>query len=438
LGLNLRLSAALLAALIGAGADAADRHLGVASCASTTCHGQAKAATAGNIQANEYLIWSRFDPHAGGYALLFEERSRLMAKRLGLEAAHEAPDCLACHSDAVPRDQQGPKFQRDDGIGCEACHGGAERWLTSHYAPAATSGRDGKAQHAANIANGLVPLEKPATRAKACLGCHVGDATKRFATHRMMAAGHPRLSFELDTFTELWRTAGGRQHYLRDADYAARKLVPASIEVWSQGLVHLALQQTGIVQARYGAGGALPDFALFNCYSCHREMRLARWQDKGRDESPAPGGEPGQLRFDDSALTLLEVALATRPALATPIGRARAALQRDSQQGVSAVQRDAAAARKAVTAAGQQLAAQPLATRAARDSLAALSRAASAGAFADYAAAEQAAMASIVLGSGPGCRRATDELLASLASDAGFSARTAAARLRRAATGCGR
>lgn len=75
------------AALLPATAQTTDLHLGVATCASTTCHGAAKPASAGNILGNEYVTWSRHDPHAGGWATLKSERSRAMARRLGIGAA---------------------------------------------------------------------------------------------------------------------------------------------------------------------------------------------------------------------------------------------------------------------------------------------------------------------------------------------------------------
>ena len=43
-----------------------------------------------------------------------------------------------------------------DGVGCESCHGPASGWISTHYAKPAT--------HAANIANGLVPLDRPQAR----------------------------------------------------------------------------------------------------------------------------------------------------------------------------------------------------------------------------------------------------------------------------------
>ena len=47
----------------------------------------------------------------------------------------------------------GAKFQISDGVGCEACHGGAGGWLVSHYTLGAT--------HADNVEAGMTALEDP-------------------------------------------------------------------------------------------------------------------------------------------------------------------------------------------------------------------------------------------------------------------------------------
>ena len=57
------------------------------------------------------------------------------------------------------------------------------------------------ATHADNVAHGLYPTNDPVAQARLCLSCHFGNKDK-FVTHRMMGAGHPRISFELDTFAQ--------------------------------------------------------------------------------------------------------------------------------------------------------------------------------------------------------------------------------------------
>ena len=197
-------------------------HEGVASCASTVCHGRVNADDDATVWLNEYRVWLRQDYHSRAYRTLLTEQSQAMAAKLGLPAAHTADLCLDCHADNVPPERRGTRFQIDDGVGCEACHGGAGDWLESH-AEQGTS-------HADNIANGLYPTDQPGTRAALCLSCHLGTRNK-FATHRIMGAGHPRLSFELETFS-----ANQPAHYSVDADYVERKGRPDSVSMWLSGL----------------------------------------------------------------------------------------------------------------------------------------------------------------------------------------------------------
>ena len=50
----------------------------------------------------------------------------------------------------------------------------------------------------------MVPLENPRARAAQCLDCHFGSAGPgQFVNHRIMAAGHPRIAFEVDLFSTL-------------------------------------------------------------------------------------------------------------------------------------------------------------------------------------------------------------------------------------------
>src|SRR6185436_3989686 len=76
---KLRAAAPLLAMLVCAGAFAAEqqpdapaaraRHLGVASCAGSACHGAAKMEGA-SVRQDEYLLWQRKDRHAQAYSTL--------------------------------------------------------------------------------------------------------------------------------------------------------------------------------------------------------------------------------------------------------------------------------------------------------------------------------------------------------------------------------
>src|SRR5690606_37332927 len=123
----------MVAALMGVSARAlaiepgiADyKHMGVASCATSVCHGKLAPATDKDVALNEYRIWQQEDRHAQAYRTLELPESKRIAANLGLPNATAAKICLDCHADNVPADKRGPKFQISDGVGCEACHGGS-------------------------------------------------------------------------------------------------------------------------------------------------------------------------------------------------------------------------------------------------------------------------------------------------------------------------
>lgn len=260
-------------------------HLGVASCASGVCHGSVRARTATDVSQNEYVIWSRRDRHRAAYNTLLSADSKGIAKNLGLKNAHEADMCLDCHADNVPVENRGERFQINDGVGCEACHGGSETYISTHVDDAAT--------HASNVADGLYPSADPRARAKLCLSCHLGTADK-MASHDIMGAGHPRISFELDTFGWLQPA-----HYVLDDDYRAKKWAGSSMELWSVGQVEAARQTLGLIKTRLSTPGLFPELALFDCHACHHPMSDQRF------EAGASALPPGSVRLNDANFIML-------------------------------------------------------------------------------------------------------------------------------------
>ena len=395
-------------------ADAPYRHLGVASCASSICHGSAKPLQAYAVQQNEYVTWMHFDPHAEAYRTLREERSQAIARRLGIGPAHESKLCLDCHTDNTALAQRGPRFQLDDGIGCETCHGGAEGWIARHD--------DSPSLPRTELERlGLYRGEDPRQRAALCVTCHVG-AGERFADHRLMAAGHPRLSFELDTFTELWRTSGGREHYRRDTDYLERKSVPAGSDTWVMGLAEAAQVQLAQMRGAHAqSAGGLPEFALYNCYSCHRAMRFNYGEERGLAADLAPGS----LRLDDSRLVMLSaVFAAVSPSDDAQLRTQTARLHRAASDGRQALAAASAELGDWLAQTRGRLGAQPLSKAQKQAILENLVKGANRGEYADYAAAEQAAMAIVLLlaetGRDQALKPQIDALFAALADDARY------------------
>jgi Cytochrome c554 and c-prime len=381
MSLKCNLFAALLLCGVAHAADlpqqAADIHLGVATCAASQCHGSAVAREGSAVLQNEYVTWTSVDPHSGAYRTLLSDASIAIAARLGLASAHTADICLDCHADNVPLARRGERFQLSDGVGCEACHGGAERWIDTHYQAQTVT-------HAANLAAGLYTGEDPQQRAGLCLSCHLGNAGK-FASHRIMAAGHPRLAFELDTFTELWRTSGGMAHYRPDDDYRQRKGDVAHVDTWAAGLLADARARLALLDQ--GNPAVFPELGLYDCHACHRSMKSVQSR-----RLPRHGGAPPGVPFlqDGSFVMGLVVARAVAPALAADVEAALAGLH--AATNLQARREAAGTLDQILQVLSRDVGAGSLVRRQAAI-LRALLDAGAAGEFQDYASAEQAFMA---------------------------------------------
>jgi len=273
-----------------ANANDGDVHLGVASCATGVCHGKLTPQKDKNVWLNEYRVWSAEDRHARAYQTLLTAKSKQIADNLGIASAQTSDLCLNCHADNVKQNQRGPKFQLTDGIQCEACHGGAARWIESHAETAAT--------HANNLSKGMYPTEKPSARAELCISCHVG-ADDRFATHRIMGAGHPRLSFELDAFS-----TNQPAHYSVDEDYLRRKGHIEGFNLWLTGQLASAQRFVTLSSGHWfrGTETMYPELAFYDCHGCHHQMDDVRWNRR----FAGPGAEPGTLRLQTDHLLMLQ------------------------------------------------------------------------------------------------------------------------------------
>ncbi len=284
---------------LGAQAQAPVVYEGVASCTGSTCHGRAEG-NGKEVRQDEIAIWqepsSASGAHSRAFAVLDSPRGRQIAATLGLGEPTRAAECLGCHATPAPALERGLKFQISDGVGCEACHGPASGWIASHYGVSGT--------HAANVAAGMVPLEQPQVRARVCLDCHFGSAADgQFVTHRLMAAGHPRISFELDLFSAL------QQHWNIDADYVARKGRPSSVRLWAVGQAEAVRRSVGLfARPDRGTWGIFPEFYFYDCHSCHRtitdgpERKLTFETNPGR---PIPFSMPP---YNDENMIMLSAA----------------------------------------------------------------------------------------------------------------------------------
>lgn len=354
------------------------RHMGVASCASSVCHGKLDVQEERNVWLNEYRVWTRARRHSQAYRLLENEQSKRIAANLGLVSATTAGICLDCHADNVPPGRRGPKFQITDGVGCEACHGGAENWLESHSETAAS--------HEDNLARGMYPTESPAARARLCLSCHMGTPEK-FATHDIMGAGHPRLSFELENFSQ-----NQPAHYQVDDDYRARKGETPSFNLWLAGQVEGAGNYLRLIRSDlYYTEGQFPELSFFDCHACHHPMDDQRWT----RERAGPGIRPGTPRLQDQHLLVLD-AITRGMDTAAAADELRAATERFVQAGqgnAEDVRQSARVLLDWLERRGTQWIVTTHSAETIRSVRRALVRAAADGRMSDYSAAEQVYLA---------------------------------------------
>jgi hypothetical protein len=264
-------------------------YLGVSSCASTVCHG-GTTKSAGNVLQNEYRTWFKYDAHAKAYETLLSEDSKIIASHLGISAPEKDAECLQCHSTYVKPEHRGDKFRLADGVGCESCHGPARQYIKAHTA----KGRS----HPENLNDGLTNLVSPAKRSAVCLDCHQGNGNKR-VDHRLIGSGHPRLSFELDTYS-----ANLPMHWNIDKDYLERKGEYDPARHWAVGQAERARQMLAghlhyISQMTKDGGNELnKTFSDYYCYKCHHSLSDKQWKTR------TYGGKPGEIHLNLSSLEI--------------------------------------------------------------------------------------------------------------------------------------
>jgi cytochrome c553 len=174
------------------------RFCGSGGCGTKDCHGS--PAPKESPALNEYLLWKEKDKHAKAFLTLYRGPSKEIGKKLGIDKPHEAPACLACHSQPLEKERLAEKstWSIRDGVSCESCHGPAEKWFEAHSKPA-------EGARAKYLTQGMADLRDPAVWAATCAGCHLKIDGK------LIEAGHPRLLFEWSDYSERmpphWLTA---------------------------------------------------------------------------------------------------------------------------------------------------------------------------------------------------------------------------------------
>ena len=249
--------------------------IGAGSCAKGGCHGGALPKPDETPDGKEWTIWYEKAEarHRKAYDLLVSDRSKNMAALLSafdrLESEPtERKDCLSCHAMDVPDGlERNTQFKITEGVSCEACHGRATHWIESH------SNNGWKSKTAEQKASlGMYDTRDLIRRAELCMSCHVGDEDRN-VTHRMMAAGHPELPFELATDLR-----GVPRHWRNGPSFLDPKKNegPAfHARVWAVGQAML-LRESAKRAMRWAESSEGVELALFECYACHHELGFSK------------------------------------------------------------------------------------------------------------------------------------------------------------------
>ena len=290
---------------------AADRvAVGMSGCLAAACHGApAGAALEGKLDEHTWQrsgsVWTAADPHTAAYSLLTDRPRRVMKVTAAAIMAKYAPGtkatddarCVACHTNpalatAEAMADANRVALREQGVNCEACHGNAGAWVQPH-----TAWKDDRTKSYEAV--GMTPLYDLGERAMNCAGCHVGAPAAgglpvRDMNHDMIAAGHPRLDFD---FAEYQRRLP--KHW-QEKDRTQPKSPAREVneaKVWYVGRVAHAEAACKLLADRAARAEAndrrtpWPEFAEFNCASCHHNLRV-----------PASGDSHDDWRTSDAYL----------------------------------------------------------------------------------------------------------------------------------------
>lgn len=255
---------------------AASPYVGSVGCAAAACHNGGGFA---GRPGNEYSTWIR-DPHAKAYSVLFNSQSQQITRNLKRDTpAYQDRQCLVCHATPAP---SGHAEAVADGVGCESCHGPARDWRAIHYQPGwKTLDAAGKAKF------GMVDTKDLASRAKRCAECHVGTPDAQ-VDHDLIAAGHPRLAFELSGYLASYHP----KHWLREQEPFGNEF---ESRAWQIGQLASARAAAELLRSRAAdATGSWPELSEYGCFGCHHDLKDdgAAWRRSPRYAGLSAGSLP--------------------------------------------------------------------------------------------------------------------------------------------------
>ena len=322
------------------------------------------------VRLKENKVWGTHDLHRTAYQNLFtaesaevkdwkpnpndaaEERPKTNATAARMEGNlrlagtdprykakgyHVSADtqCLACHASSnAPVTKDAHKtwkadfFAKDEGVGCEMCHGHGSKYGEEHKKnvapmnnapPGATRVVPWREWDPAVKRDwGLVNLRDPAEATARCASCHIGNTDEgRFVTHDMYAAGHPPLPpLDLIAYTREQPRHWGLPSEMPYLRYMADKHPKKAEDLFHvrAGESHTARRfvesTVATLRASAALGGQLAkesrgdglDYAAFDCASCHHNLKYpSDRQDRGYL------GKPGRPLYRPATFALAKI-----------------------------------------------------------------------------------------------------------------------------------
>ena len=235
------------------------------------------------------------------------------------ENAHRDKRCLACHTgfpivemeaddetkhNLISEDKYKTDIRLTAGVSCEACHGkagGTQGWISAHTSKETWRFLEPEKK----CEKGFYDVRSVISRTRLCLSCHLGNAAQgRVLTHEMYAAGHPPLpAFEIETFQNQmpihWQHLSAKGDLQKEFhEKTGIKFNPEELQHTKSLLVAALISRSESLRLTADvAEGAVskqiqtpqwPDFAQFDCYACHHDLRSESWRQNAQ-QSGGPG-----------------------------------------------------------------------------------------------------------------------------------------------------
>ena len=248
--------------------------LGSLNCSSTACHGRQPDYSSRPRLREEFSRWLQSDPHARAKETLASEEYEAILVRISRRDNGQIDQqvqarCATCHDPLGMTASDTSHSSFEHGIGCESCHGNAEKWLARHYE------RD--VERSELLSLGMIDTKNLQTRGRLCASCHVGSE-EQDVNHDMIAAGHPPLRFELAAYHDLIP----HKHWDDSREQLEKR--EFQVQLWAAGQQASAQASLEVLEARCAKAttASWPEFAEYNCFSCHRTVAGPRSALAGR------------------------------------------------------------------------------------------------------------------------------------------------------------